>query len=101
MLRRAIIGYALLAMAGAVLLGLLDVGPPIVLYLGANGTIVLLAILFERGRYRPPTTESGGWQDTAERFIDPSTGQQMMVRYNPRTGARQYVPAPPHKPPPN
>ena len=95
MLKRLIIGYGVLAVAGAVLLAGLGFGSPIVLYLFVNGAIVIAALLFERGRYRPPVTQGGAWQETAERFVDPTTGQLMKVRYNPQTGARDYVPVNP------
>jgi hypothetical protein len=94
-LRRAIIAYGILAIAGAVVLASLRVGAPIVLYLGVNGCIVLAALFFERGRYRPAITPGGRWQETGERFIDPSTKQLMKVRYNPQTGVREYIPVPP------
>jgi hypothetical protein len=98
MLRRGIILYGMLALGGGIALALIGVGPSVVLYLVVNGAVVLLALLFERGRYRPTGSQPGPWQETEERFVDPSTGQLMMVRYNPRTGARQYVPAPSTKP---
>jgi hypothetical protein len=95
-LKRVIIGYGVLAVAGAVVLASLGFGSPIVLYLFVNGLIVIAALLFERGRYRPSVTQGGGpWQETAERFVDPTTGQLMKVRYNPQTGARDYVPVNP------
>jgi hypothetical protein len=94
-LKRLIIGYGIVAVVGAVVLATLGVGSPIALYLFVNGVIVIAALLFERGRYRPRVTESGPWQDTAERFVDPTTGQLMQVRYNPQTGARDYVPVNP------
>ena len=96
-LKRVIIGYGIVAVFGAVILAGLGVGSPDVLYLFVNGVIVIAALLFERGRYRPPMTPGGSWQETAERFVDPTTGQLMKVRYNPQTGARDYVPV---KPPP-
>lgn len=93
MLRKAILGYGVLAIIVAILLLVAGIGAGIVVYLLIQGTVVLAAILFERGRYQPPVTQSGDWQETEERFVDPSTGQLMKVRYNPRTGARDYVPA--------
>jgi hypothetical protein len=82
-------------MVGAVVLAGLGLGAPIVLYLFVNGAVVVAALLFERGRYRPQLTQGGSWQETAERFVDPTTGQLMKVRYNPQTGARDYVPVNP------
>jgi amino acid permease len=95
MLRKAILGYGVVAIAIGVLLAVAGVGSVVILYLCAQGVIVIAALLFERGRYRPNVTQSGNWQDTEERFVDPSTGQLMQVRYNPQTGARDYVAIPP------
>jgi hypothetical protein len=94
-LKRAIIGYGILAVVGALILASLGVGSAVVIYLFVNGAVVIAALLFERGRYRPPGSASGPWQETAERFVDPTTGQLMKVRYNPQTGARDYVPVNP------
>jgi hypothetical protein len=58
----------------------------------AVGVIVLIGTLFERWRYRriekPP---NGNWQRTEEQFIDPSSGEQIEVMFDPRTGERLYV----------
>src|SRR2546423_13190182 len=86
-LKRVIIGYGIVAVLGAFVLAGLGVGSPVVLYLFVNGLILIAALVFERGRYRPPMTSGGSWQETAERFVDPTTGQLMKVRYNPQTGA--------------
>jgi hypothetical protein len=91
MLRKGIMVYAGLAMLGALALAIAGVVTMLVLYLFANGAIVLVAILFERGRYRSPASSQGPWQETGERFVDPSTGQLTKVRYNPQTGERDYV----------
>src|SRR5438874_13290044 len=96
MLRKAILAYAVLAVIGAVVLALAGIVVGLVVYLFVNGAIVLAAVLFERGRYRPAITSGGPWQETGERFVDPTTGQLMKVRYNPQTGARDYVPVEPH-----
>lgn len=100
MLRKAILAYGVLAIAGAIALALAGVMAGLVFYLFVNGAIVVAAVLFERGRYRPTITPSGPWQETDERFVDPTTGQLMKVRYNPQTGARDYVPTPHPDPPP-
>ncbi len=60
------------------------------IWLGIEAAILLLAILFERGRYQPGTSD-GPWSPSAERFQDPTTGQWIRVEYNPRTGERRYV----------
>ena len=59
----------------------------------AVGGILLLALLFERYVYKPIRTEppGPGWEQTAERFIDPKSGQNVTVYFNPRTGERRYV----------
>ena len=95
MLRKAILAYGALAIIGAVVLALAGIITGLVVYLFVNGAVVIAALLFERGRYRPTVTPGGKWEDTEERFIDPSTGQLMKVRYNPQTGAREYVPVEP------
>src|SRR5438270_9275587 len=96
MLRKATLAYGVLAVIGAIALALAGIVVGLVFYLFVNGAIVLAAVLFERGRYRPAVTSGGPWQETGERFVDPTTGQLMMVRYNPQTGARDYVPVEPH-----
>ena len=100
MLRKAILAYGVLAIIGAVALALAGIVAGLVFYLFVNGAVVLAAVLFERGRYRPAVTPGGSWQETGERFVDPTTGQLMKVRYNPQTGARDYVPMTPRADPP-
>lgn len=92
MLRKAILAYGALAIVGAIALALAGVITGLVIYLFINGVIVIAALLFERGRYRPSIAAGGRWEETGERFVDPSTGQLMKVRFNPQTGARDYVP---------
>jgi hypothetical protein len=55
--------------------------------------------LLERVVYKPLLREKpgGGWVKTAERFIDPDTGQPVDVFYNPTSGERQYVSQEPKK----
>jgi hypothetical protein len=101
MLRKAILAYGVLAIIGAILLALAGIITGLVLYLLVNGAVVIAALLFERGRYQPTVSPDGPWQETAERFVDPTTGQLIKVRYNPQTGARDYVPMAPHPDPPS
>jgi hypothetical protein len=51
-------------------------------------------ILFERSRYRSRgrTVAGAGFEPTNERFIDPSTGRETVVYFNPTTGERDYRP---------
>jgi hypothetical protein len=92
MLRRAILAYGVLAIIIGIVLVAAGAGAGVAIYVLVQGIVVIAALLFERGRYRPAATAGGEWQETAERFVDPSTGQLMKVRYNPQTGARDYVP---------
>jgi hypothetical protein len=56
--------------------------------------ILFLGIVFERRRYKrlldepPPGAD---WEPTSERFIDPETQAEVVVYFNPKTGARAYV----------
>ena len=75
------------------------------LVLGAGG---LLAVTFERMRYRSEAAELSGeaaggagvdsgppdprFQPTDERFIDPTTRRQLRVWIDARTGERRYRP---------
>jgi hypothetical protein len=56
-----------------------------------GGAVILLATLFERWRYNN-TNASGGndWQPTGERFVDPATGKNVEVLYDPHSGERRY-----------
>lgn len=51
----------------------------------------MLGTLFERWRYNNKNAAvDGDWQATGERFVDPATGKNMEVFYDPRSGERQY-----------
>lgn len=66
-------------------------GHPAVVPMIVLGAVLVLAVLVERWRYRPPTSAaSGEWVKTDERFIDPESGRPMDVLFNPRTGERRY-----------
>jgi hypothetical protein len=63
------------------------------------GVVVLLGTLFERWRYQRSDQTSGGpWVNTGERFLDPSSGDEVEVLFNPRSGERRYVPRKPQGP---
>ncbi|MGH2511309.1 MAG: hypothetical protein ACRDGQ_01340 [Candidatus Limnocylindrales bacterium] len=72
------------------------------------GGAILLAVLFERSRYRSEPAEAGndpvgpgggeplgllppGFRATDEVFVDPSSGQRMRVYAQASTGARRYL----------
>jgi hypothetical protein len=88
----------LLAVAVAVCLiglGLLLAGHHDAMPAALWGGVITVAVLLERWRYRTRVAaESGDWQATDERFIDPESGQPVQVFYNPRTGERRYGKAP-------
>jgi len=90
MLRHALITIAvLMSVVGVVLLGAGVPSP------GWNllvmGAVLLLALLFERWRYRGAASGSGRWHPTEERFVDPESGEVMEVQFDPATGQRRYV----------
>jgi hypothetical protein len=91
MLRRVIIGYGLLCLIGAaVLLFIVHATLWLILYLAVNGSILLCAMFLERKRYHTPVDQTGYWQPTGERFVDPTTGCLTEVFYNATTGERDY-----------
>ncbi len=57
------------------------------------GAIMTLGLLFERYVYKPIRQERPGpeWEQTTERFIDPSSGRSISVCFNPHTGERRYI----------
>lgn len=55
------------------------------------GVILLLGTLFERWRYKNKNASvEGDWQRTGERFIDPESGKETEVLYDPKSGERRY-----------
>ena len=55
------------------------------------GGLVVIGILFER-RYRHDNQQPDSrWQATGERFVDPTSGKDVEVYYDPRSGKRRYV----------
>lgn len=56
-----------------------------------GGAIFVLGTLFERWRYNNKNASmDADWEATGERFVDPATGKNMQVFYDPRSGERQY-----------
>ena len=56
-----------------------------------SGVVLLLATVLERWRYRNRNASiEGNWQRTGERFIDPESGKEVEVLYNPKSGERRY-----------
>jgi hypothetical protein len=55
------------------------------------GAVFVLGTLFERWRYNNKNASmAADWEATGERFVDPATGKNMEVLYDPRSGERQY-----------
>jgi hypothetical protein len=60
--------------------------PPLV-----AGVVILLGTVFERWRYNNREASGGGnWQATGERFVDPESGKEVEVLYDPDSGERKY-----------
>ena len=91
MLRALVVAIGVACIAGAVFLA--HQLWFLALELGVFGGLVLIGTFFE-GRYRGHRASGGGWQDTSERFVDPTSGKLVEVQYNPQTGERAYVDAP-------
>jgi len=91
--RIGIIVYALLYLVGAYfVLHKHSSSGLVAAYLIINGLLILFGTIFEAGRYKPKLQhDKGKWVMTDERFIDDTTGKHMAVRFNPKTGERDYV----------
>ena len=82
-------------------------GRALVLFLIVPGVILVVAAMIERLRYRSLSSDGLGeshgpgggeleppeprFRPTEERFVDPTTGVQMRVFVDPRTGERRYL----------
>jgi hypothetical protein len=93
MLRPILLVVGIAALVGA--FAAVAVGAPfgLVFWLAMVGAALVGGLLFERGRYKPATRErpGQGWVATDERFIDPQTGDEVTVYYQPASGERRYV----------
>jgi hypothetical protein len=91
-LRRWLIGLGVLYLAVGVYLLSIHVALVLAIYLVVGGAVLAGSIVLERKGYRPRVDQARGrWQRTGERFVDPSSGRLVEVRYNPDTGERDYV----------
>jgi hypothetical protein len=94
MLRGAVLAAGVLMLLAGLAIALVwPVGAGVSLWLLVVGGSVTAGTILERVIYKPLLREKpgAGWVKTAERFIDPDTGQPVDVFYNSATGARQYV----------
>jgi hypothetical protein len=92
MLRTVLLWCGGLLVACGVLVSLAS-HSPVGLGPAAAGAVMLLAILFERRRYKRIVDDVPGpdWQPTGERFLDPNTDVPVEVYFQPATGKRLYV----------
>jgi hypothetical protein len=90
MLRIVVLVVALIALLAIVICSTAGWGT---LPLAMAPGLVLFGLLFERYIYKPvrPDKPGAGWERTPERFLDPSSGQTIVVYYDRRTGERRYV----------
>lgn len=91
----AVVAVALavtLACAVLAATGVLPGGIALTVWGALQLAIVLVGFVFERTRYKAiDTAAPPGFERTAERFIDPTSGQAVEVWFDPRTGERRYV----------
>jgi hypothetical protein len=71
----------------------------VALEVGIFGALILIGTIFEK-HYHTRRAAGKDWQTTSERFVDPTSGKLIEVRYNPKTGERAYVDAGPCHPEP-
>lgn len=91
MLRTVVLVLAVTLAATGAWLWSKGVVMPGVQALGIGG-VLALGILFERWRYRKREGHTNAlWQPTGERFVDPATGKDVEVLYDPASGERRYV----------
>ncbi len=92
MLRAILVVVGLIGVVIGVLMIFAGAAIPAAIELLVLGGLMALALVFERRGYRPRVNrESGNWETTGERFVDPTSGHLIEVRYNSDTGQRDYV----------
>jgi hypothetical protein len=93
-LRGAVLAAGVLMLLAGIVVG--ELGSVGAWWLAIVGGAITAGTVLERVIYKPVLRErpGAGWIKTAERFIDPDTGQPVDVFYNPATGQRQYVSPP-------
>ncbi len=91
MLRNVVLGIASAMFAVMVTVGIVAhwVTLPAMIALA----LAIAALWFERRVYKANHRDRPGpeWTRTAERFIDPTTGESVVVYFDTRTGERRYV----------
>jgi hypothetical protein len=67
---------------------------PFLIWAGPIAIAVLVWLVFRSGGYKRRPLEKppgAGWELTAERFVDPRSGETLGVWFCARTGERAYV----------
>ena len=92
MLRIVVIGFSALLLGAGVFCFIVGRPAPGLISVVAAPAVVLIGTVFER-RYKKPLSAPPGpdWQATAEKFVDPGTGETLVVYFQPSTGKRAYV----------
>ena len=91
MIRMFVAGLGAVLLFGSVVLFFaVPAAWPGALEMDVFGLLILGSLAFER-RYRLKKAEGAEWTATGERFVDPTSGKLVDVRYNPATGERAYV----------
>jgi len=94
MLRAAVLVFAIGMLAAGLWLFATMPSPRVpAIYLLCSGGILLLGTAFER-RYQKRAPRNAQWRPTGERFVDPQTGANVEVLYDPESGERHYSSTP-------
>lgn len=89
MLRLLVVAFGFALAAAGIWIWLRGIKGPAV-YLVVSGGAILVGTLFERWRYRKTPPLNAQWQATGERFVDPQSGADVEVLYDPQSGERRY-----------
>jgi hypothetical protein len=86
-----VLGVGILFVAGGLWLWSVGDGAALLIV----GVVALITGLFEPLYGQTRRVQPGGdWRATDERFVEPDTGELVVVWFNPATGERRYVAAP-------
>ncbi|MEA2779640.1 MAG: hypothetical protein QOK29_1184 [Rhodospirillaceae bacterium] len=93
MLRFCLIAGGIIFLVSAAVCAALGLPTPAVAWLVILGVILTVGVVSDRARYKPIVDLKPGadWRETAERFVDPESGELVAVYYKPTTGERLYV----------
>ena len=92
MLRGVLIAIGVVALLCGLIALASGAFPPAAIF-GIWGILLVVGTVFERVTYKEThaDTPGAGWVRTAERFIDDTTGRNITVYIEPKTGERRYV----------